>query len=371
MAFNPLQNFLGGQQAGQRQQANNLAGSLAGQAQNPEFRMGQSEDFRQLMAIDPDRANKTMSTFQSLGEDRKKAYFDDMVTGKAMLMAGDLSGFGKFQENRLQNLKRLESEDTTGTEMIINKFNQGDIQGLIAGYDSGINAGIQLGYIKAGPQAEKKSPFQRGEGGLVFDPNTGTYTVDELAQKNLAELAERKELQGGLGIKDKQSINKDITGFIKNSRAIRTTANDLEKLSELGTGPAAIAAVFKFMKANDPQSTVREGEFATAEQSAGIPLQVTNFYNKLVTGERVEGTQIKQFVDTAKVLANSAITSATTEVDGYLNTFGDDFPTKFQKTVRDRIPIKFKLANSEALPPSIKPARALTSPSGVSFTVGE
>ena len=160
MAFNPLQNFLGGQQAGQRQQANNLAGSLAGQAQNPEFRMGQSEDFRQLMAIDPDRANKTMSTFQSLGEDRKKAYFDDMVTGKAMLMSGDLSGFGKFQENRLQNLKRLESEDTTGTEMIIDKFNQGDIQGLIAGYDSGINAGIQLGYIKAGPQAEKKGTKQ-------------------------------------------------------------------------------------------------------------------------------------------------------------------------------------------------------------------
>jgi hypothetical protein len=148
MAFNPLQNFLGGQQAGQRQQANNLAGSLAGQAQNPEFRMGQSQDFRQLMAIDPDRANKTMSTFQSLGEDRKKAYFDDMVTGKAMLMSGDLSGFGKFQENRLQNLKRLESEDTAGTEMIIDKFNQGDIQGLIKGYDSGINAGVQLGYIK-------------------------------------------------------------------------------------------------------------------------------------------------------------------------------------------------------------------------------
>jgi hypothetical protein len=33
--------------------------------------------------------------------------------------------------------------------MIIDKFNQGDIQGLIKGYDSGINAGIQLGYIKS------------------------------------------------------------------------------------------------------------------------------------------------------------------------------------------------------------------------------
>ncbi len=184
MAFNPLQNYLGGQQAGQQQQANTLAGRLAGQAQNPEFRMGQSTDFRNLMAIDPDRANKTMETFQNLSESRKKAYFDDMVTGKAMLDAGDLSGFGKFQENRLENLKRLGSDDITGTEMVIDKFNQGDIAGLQQGYAAGIDAGRQLGYIKPDArQGAKKAPFQRGEGGLVFDPNTGSYSIDPTAER--------------------------------------------------------------------------------------------------------------------------------------------------------------------------------------------
>jgi len=223
-------------------------------------------------------------------------------------------------------------------------------------------------------QGAKKAPFQRGEGGLVFNPNTGSYSVDPIAKQNFIDIAEKKQSKGGLGIKDKQSINKDITGFIKNSRAIKTTANDLDKLSELGTGPAAIAAVFKFMKANDPQSTVREGEFATAEQSAGIPLQVTNFYNKLVTGERVEGTQIKQFVETAKVLANSAISSASTEVGGYLNTFGDDLPSRFQKAVRERIPTQFKLKEEDdeqllPIPPPAAPT--LTSPGGIQFTVGD
>jgi hypothetical protein len=223
MAFNPLQNFLGGQQAGQRQQANNLAGSLAGQAQNPEFRMGQSQDFRQLMAIDPDRANKTMSTFQSLGEDRKKAYFDDMVTGKAMLMSGDLSGFGKFQENRLQNLKRLESEDTAGTEMIIDKFNQGDIQGLIKGYDSGINAGIQLGYIKSNtPKVSAKTAGQR-----EFESLTGGLTGEQIKQARLIEL--------GLSPRAVGSAVQTITdkGIAEQIGKTKATIKQREKFGEL------------------------------------------------------------------------------------------------------------------------------------------
>jgi hypothetical protein len=148
MAFNPLQSFLSGQQAGQQQQSNRLAGSVANEMQNPQFNARNSTDFRQLQAIDPERANKSLETFKALSDDRKKAYFDDMVIGRSLLQANDMAGFGNFIDDRLTNLNRLGSEDASGTEMIRDRFNEGDVQGIIQGYDAGIQAGQQLGFLK-------------------------------------------------------------------------------------------------------------------------------------------------------------------------------------------------------------------------------
>jgi hypothetical protein len=156
MAFNPLQSFLSGQQAGQQQQSNRLAGSVANEMQNPNFNARTSTDFRQLQAIDPDRANKSMESFKSLSNERKKAYFDDMVIGRSLLQANDMAGFGNFIDDRLTNLDRLGSDDASGTEMIRDRFNEGDIQGIMQGYDAGIQAGQQLGFL-SGSQASAPS----------------------------------------------------------------------------------------------------------------------------------------------------------------------------------------------------------------------
>jgi hypothetical protein len=50
------------------------------------------------------------------------------------------------------------------------------------------------------------------------------------------------------------------------------------------------------MKTIDPNSTVREGEFATAEQTAGIPDRIVNLYNNLRTGERLNQKQRIEFL---------------------------------------------------------------------------
>ena len=65
-----------------------------------------------------------------------------------------------------------------------------------------------------------------------------------------------------LDAKDRQGINKDVTTLIKDTVSINKTAKDLSNLKKLGGGPASIALVFKFMKALDPQSVVRESEFS-------------------------------------------------------------------------------------------------------------
>jgi hypothetical protein len=52
-----------------------------------------------------------------------------------------------------------------------------------------------------------------------------------------------------------------------------------------------IALIFNYMKMLDPGSTVREGEFATAESAGSIPTTVLNKYNKAISGERLGETR--------------------------------------------------------------------------------
>jgi len=329
---------------------------------------GSGQSFAGVRGAEDDRKLARQQQFIQLDDQRKGAMFQDARTVNSFLKSNQPNQALNVLSNRLSFIEQF-GGDPTDTREIADLIAQGDIGGATSLLDSVDTAGVQSGFLKdITPKQKKREAFQKGDGGLVFDPNSGTFFADDIATARFDELSNKKAQTGGIDLKDKQSINKDITGFIKNSVAIKATANDLDKLSKLGTGPAAIAAVFKFMKANDPTSTVREGEFATAEQSAGVPAQVTNFYNKLVTGERLTGGQIQQFVETSKVLANSAISSATTEVDKFLNTFGEDLPIKFHRSVRKRTPEPFDVISQSTTPTG--QAQSFTSPSGIQFTVG-
>ncbi len=61
-----------------------------------------------------------------------------------------------------------------------------------------------------------------------------------------------------------------------------------------------VALIFGFMKILDPTSVVREGEFATAQNSGSVPTQVQALYNKVRTGERLTEAQRADFVQTAR-----------------------------------------------------------------------
>ena len=54
------------------------------------------------------------------------------------------------------------------------------------------------------------------------------------------------------------------------------------------------------MKLQDPGSTVREGEFATAQNAGGIPERVRAMYNKAVNGERLDPAVRSDFVAQAE-----------------------------------------------------------------------
>jgi hypothetical protein len=151
-----------------------------------------------------------------------------------------------------------------------------------------------------------------------------------------------------LEIKDKNDLNKIVTPLIKDTVSIYQTARDVEKLGGNMSGPASIAVVFKFMKALDPTSVVREGEFATAQNSSGVDDKISNVYNKLLRGEILTADQVKQFVVTSKNLANSSITGSNQQVDDLLATYGDSLPSGFKSSMMNRIPKQFKMGKQSA-----------------------
>ena len=87
--------------------------------------------------------------------------------------------------------------------------------------------------------------------------------------------------------------------------------NRIAAASRDSTGAQDIALVFSFMKMLDPTSVVREGEFATAANSGGIPDRIVNIYNKVLSGQFLTPKQRQDFVNAAQSQLTAARQSAS------------------------------------------------------------
>lgn len=85
-----------------------------------------------------------------------------------------------------------------------------------------------------------------------------------------------------------------------------------------------IGLIFNYMKMLDPGSTVREGEFATAANAAGVTDQVRNIYNKIASGERLTPQQRGAYFNQAKGLYEKSKSRAD-EVEKSLSVVVDSY----------------------------------------------
>jgi hypothetical protein len=88
------------------------------------------------------------------------------------------------------------------------------------------------------------------------------------------------------------------------SMAIRKEFNslpDVKAFNDVATSYDVISALAKAppSAANDPGSVVREGEFANAQNAAGIPDRIRNAYNKAANGQMLNPNQRVQFTQGA------------------------------------------------------------------------
>ena len=91
------------------------------------------------------------------------------------------------------------------------------------------------------------------------------------------------------------SITKNTTERQNMMQALVTSAQQ-------ESGPGDISFIFQYMKFLDPNSVVRENEFATAANAGGVPENVRNLFNKIQAGEILPDTVKEDFLRTASDL---------------------------------------------------------------------
>jgi len=152
----------------------------------------------------------------------------------------------------------------------------------------------------------------------------------ELRAKSLIPKNIERGIFGGLTSEEKGDLRtalkdvkkeKTVAQYIQSKQEfdqIRTLVNRAQKEGRTLKGPQDISIVFKFMKALDPESVVREGEFATAANAGGIPVKVTNFYNKIIEGQLLTPELRDSFIDAARDAVEGKKSQAVSTVQSYI-----------------------------------------------------
>lgn len=142
------------------------------------------------------------------------------------------------------------------------------------------------------------------------------YKESQIA-KNLADA---KGSQAGKGMEQASTLRKEWTG-LPTTKATQDVAQSLERVRNAYANPSAagdMTLIYSFMKMNDPGSTVREGEFATAQNAAGVPDRIRNQWNQVLKGERLSEEQRHDFASQAEKMYGGQLNAQKTVDDQYI-----------------------------------------------------
>lgn len=147
------------------------------------------------------------------------------------------------------------------------------------------------------------SPFAK------IDPSKYTNESIKRFEKSglVSDLDVRIEnIESKLGGKSIFDATNDLRGeFVDLSKTFRDVRDSFARVEESAKEPSAagdIALIFNYMKMLDPASVVRESEFATAQNAAGVPDRIRVQYNKILRGEKLAENTRADFVKRAKQL---------------------------------------------------------------------
>jgi len=143
--------------------------------------------------------------------------------------------------------------------------------------------------------APEQAKFQSDVGKLLSDRQLAVQEFGENSPQAqaLSEAITAKESGEPPKLSDVAGLRKEFTNLSSNFITIKDAFKKLDSAGDNAAGDLAL--IFSFMKILDPGSVVREQEFANAQNSAGVPEQIRNQYNRILSGERLSPEQRVRF----------------------------------------------------------------------------
>ena len=137
-----------------------------------------------------------------------------------------------------------------------------------------------------------------------------TKKLGEETAKIVLEIAalQNGDLDPAKRFEQEEKLRKEYQGRTKVYGELGSTFSNIESSAKAKTGPGDIALITGFMKMLDPGSVVRETEFATARDTAGLFDRLTNQAQKLQSGQlfALDSKQRQEYVTLAKQYLESA-----------------------------------------------------------------
>lgn len=131
----------------------------------------------------------------------------------------------------------------------------------------------------------------------IYDPNSNSWI-----QPPTAAAGGAPNVKGESDLRSEYNGINTVKDFGLQTQAYQRVLDSAKDPSPAGD----LALIFNYMKVLDPGSTVREGEFATAQNSGSVPEQIMAQYNKVMSGERLVPEIRQDFVQRAGQLYQGA-----------------------------------------------------------------
>jgi len=320
-------------QAGELYKGGNIDDIMAFSIQNPQM----GENIMKSLNFKNDQTKQNMmdSVFSIIQNPENT---EQTLTDR-IKMVQDNGGDPTQSIAELANFKKNPEGYTEGVERFA-AFN--DPKRLTAAREA-LNFG-QPKEITAYEQAQLDQGQQRI--GIAQQQANTAATADKTA---LAKAQAKAATGESLKLSDVKGLNNDVTSMIKPTMGIINSAKSLEGLQKSSSSAAKLAAVFKFMKALDPDSAVMEGEQRMAASTGGVFDSMTNQLNKAFGDGNISDKVFSDFVATANNLANSAQEGSVQEITDYLDVYGDSLPKPMRENLLKRVPpaIRQQIKNQE------------------------
>lgn len=275
-----------------------------------------------LAGLQERRVDEEKKRLAAMVKDAKQAY--DFIN------RGDVNNAMSLIQDRVQMINELggDPSDTARIGSMLQSGRIAEAQNELRGF---LRPFMPTEAIKA---SELTDSGQR----VTFDPLTGQATAEDVAGFR-AKPEDSKVFEDESKLRTEFNSLQSVKDF-----AIRNSAlGAIEASAQDPTAAGDISLIFAYMKMLDPNSVVREGEFATAQSAGSVPQTLWSKYNQALTGERLAPDVRNDFVNRA----NKLYTRAAEDFGKVYTRYEDIAKANNLDPARALVDYRFKPASAE------------------------